>query len=218
MGPSPLERLQSERLSARSLGPATRPSGQTATENRVIEAQPSNRQPNPSAFCKTAHDSRARGRGGPKGDEEKPRQPCRRSPTPKRTGDLGRQLGQPAVSKRHPSDRVGSCLLVPRPRPPGGQRRSECHRRKRTLPRAECLPWAPLSGDGSPVQVAASKCLKTELGGLPPVQLLSSGSQREATSLLSLRGLLRPGSSGRFRATEDPCPSLTSPPHVSRSA
>lgn len=118
------------------LDPATRPGGQTA-ERQTPEYL---RCPPKFAFRKATNGSRARGRGR----REKAMRPRRRSLTPKRTWDLERQLGQPAVSKMPPSDGVGPRLAGPET--PGWQRRPECHGRKCDLPCAECPPGCASRG------------------------------------------------------------------------
>lgn len=124
--PSPLERLQSERPSAQSLGPATRPRGHTATTRRATEAQPSHRRADIPADPQHSLSAKLRttaGLAGEAGRGVTGRHLCSLEPNSEQKLDLGRQLGQPAVSKMPPSDRAGSRLAA---ETPGWQRSSEC--------------------------------------------------------------------------------------------
>lgn len=110
--PSPLERLQSERPSAQSLGPATRPRGHTATTRRATEAQPSHRRADIPADPQHSLSAKLRTTAGLAGEAGwgwgvTRRHLCSLEPNSEQKLDLGRQLGQPAVSKMPPSDRAG---------------------------------------------------------------------------------------------------------------
>lgn len=199
--PSPLERLQSERPSAQSLGPATRSRGHTATTRRATEAQPSHRRADIPADPQHSLSAKLRttaGLAGEAGRGVTGRHLCSLEPNSEQKLDLGRQLGQPAVSKMPPSDRAGSRLAA---ETPGWQRTSEC-------PAGSATRRVPSASPG-----------RTSLGTVPGLphareQLLSWGPSGR-WQFSSHRG----GSCGQeapevwSRCVHGPPPSL--PPHAS---